>query len=172
MQNVEAAPTGGEQKAAPSKYGPGAQSVHDIFELLTFYGLILAISAAAAIFAVEFISRIQIGLSSKAETILTLGITLGCSIAINWHFDSPTGKARQSHLRRLAQTYAYPLTLVIGLYGGWQLRHHNHPDPERQFAEQMATRICGQYPDCVADAESASGRDLKRYIRPSAMPHR
>ena len=172
MSNVEAVPAKAETQPEAEKYGPGAQSVHDIFELLAFYGLILAMSAAVAFTAVEFLSRMHVGLSVEAEVLTGLAVALGCAVAINWHFDSPIGKSRQRTLKRLAQTYAYPLTLLVGFYVGWQWRENNHPEPEREYAEQMAVRICAMKPDCLATAESAGGRDMKKYIKPSPMPYK
>lgn len=138
-----------------------------IFELLSYYALLLVLAVFAAVIAAYAASALGISLDRTSETAVAGAIVLVSLIALHWHFDSPRGQQRRDALRAIAKGWAYPMTLLVGLGLGWQWRHHNDPDPAREQAHRTAALTCGQIPFCLAQAQRiAGGLDLAPFVKP------
>lgn len=146
---------------------PESTGLAGIFELLAYYALLLVLAVLIAAIAAQAASALGTSLDRKSETAVAGAIVLVALVALNWHFDSLPGQRRRDALRGIAKGWAYPMTLLAGLWLGWQWRHHNAPDPAMEQAQRIAASTCGQIAFCLAQAQRiAGGLDLGQYVKP------
>lgn len=154
-------------RSAKAHTPPDSTGCAAIFELLAYYALLLVLAIFTAAIAAYAVSALSISLDRKSETAMAGAIVLVTLIALHWHFDSTVGQRRGDALRRVAKSWAYPMTLLVGLGLGWQWRHHNDPDPTREQAQRIAASTCGQIAFCLTQAQRiAGGLDLGPYVKP------
>lgn len=146
----------------------GKEPVRELFELTAFY-LLIGVVAFGVAYAANHAGNLFLPDAVKHTRWYAAGLLLVfflAALAINLSFDGDRGAVRKQRWQGAAREYGYPLTLIVGLYAGYQYYEYSYRNSYEGEAHHATLAACADLPACLKLARDYnSGDDVEQFLR-------
>lgn len=143
--------------------------IQGLFELMAYY-LLIWVAALGVTYFAQYVGTILLpdsAIHSRWYFLGLIAIFVAAVGLISVGLNEQRGGRTKRRLEEIARTYAYPLTLIVGLFFGYQYYGYDYRNSHEGAVHIAALKACANIPACVELAKQYNlGDDFRFYPPP------